>query len=299
MSFVYLITNNLSQKVYVGKANDLKSRWKAHRHDASRDRPKSCIGWALKKYGVENFTFSTLVSDVPEAEAYIQEVLWIASLHSNQPGVGYNLDSGGMGGKTSSEATRRKMSSSSARKGKPMPEGLLAKWHSPEARAKCAASHRGYRHTEISKAKMSAALKGRPKSPEAVRKLAAALRGRHPSEETRKKMSVAGKGRTKSQEHREKIGAAMRGKTRHPLTLEQREKLSLVLRGKPHSPEHREKLAEANRRRGLQSRLSWGVVQAIRILGEEGMLHRIIAQQFWISRTLVDNIINCAHPYDL
>jgi group I intron endonuclease len=212
MPFVYLITNNLSQKKYVGKANVLSARWKAHRTDAGRERPKSCIGWALKKYGVGNFTFSVLATCVTEDEAYAEEARWVRLFQANQPSAGYNLDSGGMGGKIASETTRRKQSD--ARRGKSRPAGVIAKMHTPEARAKAASARRGQHHTIESRAKISAAHLGRPKSPDAVAKSAASHRGKHPS-------------------------------------LEVRDKLSAAHKGVPHTPEHRAHLADANRRRGL------------------------------------------------
>jgi len=101
MPFIYTIVNNRTQQTYVGKALNVKARWKAHRVDANRADPTSYIGRALRKHGVVNFNF-TIVEECPSEEAaYAAEVRWISALGSISPG-GYNLDSGGMGGKTAS-----------------------------------------------------------------------------------------------------------------------------------------------------------------------------------------------------
>ena len=277
-AFVYSITNNLSRKVYVGKTTDLKSRWKHHRC-THKWGWVSLISRAIRKYGVENFTFTVLASYQSEEEAYLGEVDWISRLQSNNPDMGYNLESGGMGGKIASEETRRKQSK--LHKGVPRPPGVIAKLHSPEARKKVADAKRGQHLSEATKEKISAAHIGRSKSPESVAKSAASHRGRVLSEDHRKKLSLARKGKPHTPEHRAKLAEAnkLRAATQRgvPLTLEHRAKVSFALKGKPKPPgrvlseehkiklslatkgrplstEHRAKLAEANRVNGVKRR---------------------------------------------
>jgi len=199
MPFVYLITHNETQKKYVGKANDLRQRWKAHRSSAAKAQPTSYIGMALKAHGVSSFTFSVLEELATEDEAYAAEVRWISTLGTNQPGMGYNLDSGGMGGKTAAASTREKQSAHRRRKARP-PE-VLVRFLSPESRLKAAQSNRGQTRSEETKVKMSASQKGRAKSKEAVAKQAAKIRGRKAIPEARAKMSQARKGKPLSDAH--------------------------------------------------------------------------------------------------
>ncbi len=209
---VYSILNILSGKRYIGKTVNVSERWKSHRVDSNRDRPRSYIGRAIKKHGVGNFTISIIEVCETEEVAYDRESYWIALYASDQRGVGYNLESGGRGGKVASESTRKKQSE--ARMGKPRPAHVIAKLHSPEVRARVAAANRGKTRTAETKAKIAAAHQGRPKSPMAVEKSASGHRGKR-----------------LSQEHRAKLSAAHKGV--------------------PHAPEHHANLAAANRRRGL------------------------------------------------
>jgi len=277
-AFVYSITNNLSKKVYIGKTTNLKSRWKYHRGVKKRGWV-SLISRAIRKYGVENFTFTVLASYSSEEEAYSGEVDWISRLQSNDPGKGYNLESGGMGGKRASEETRLRQSLK--RKGIPRPPEVIAKLHSPESRKKVADAKRGQHLPEVTRKKISAAHLGKPKNPKAVEKSAAGHRGKPLSQEHRIKLSHALRGRVFSTEHREKIaesnrvkGLAARGvplsperkakislalkSVTHtwakPLTLEHKTKLSLATKGRPLAPEHIAKLTEANRINGAKRR---------------------------------------------
>lgn len=274
--FVYLITNNLNQKRYVGKTNNLQVRWKHHKCDR---RGRSYIGRAIRKYGASNFNFTVLDSYPNEEEAYRGEVSWISHFQSNQSDQGYNLDSGGVGGKRASEETRRKQSL--AHKGVPRPSEVIAKLHSPEARRKVAEANQGKVRSESTKRKISEAHLGRPKSPISVERSAAKHRGKPVSEEHRAKLSVALRGRVFSsehraklavanvtngllrrgkpltQEHKDKVSSSLKGRIvtwGKPLTQEHKGKLSLALKGKPKDPEHLVRLSEANRVNGAKRR---------------------------------------------
>lgn len=56
-SYVYLITNLITQKYYVGKANNPEGRWESHKSGKS-DAKYICN--TIAKYGSENFTFEIL-----------------------------------------------------------------------------------------------------------------------------------------------------------------------------------------------------------------------------------------------
>ena len=57
MAYIYQITNDVNQKIYIGKTeNSIEKRFKEHCWDASRERnEKRPLYNAMRKYGVEHF----------------------------------------------------------------------------------------------------------------------------------------------------------------------------------------------------------------------------------------------------
>lgn len=90
---IYLITNKLNGKKYVGQSVDIEKRWKQHMIDSKK---KDCaIYKAIRKYGIENLEFSILeecsVDKLDEREIY-----WISELDTYNNG--YNMSLGGASG---------------------------------------------------------------------------------------------------------------------------------------------------------------------------------------------------------
>jgi len=189
---VYLLTSP-SGKQYVGQSWDLPNRKVHYRHgNCSSQR---ALHNAIVKYGWESFSVSVIAQGIQTQSALdATESAFISMLGTLSP-RGYNLMSGGRGGK-----------------------------HSAETKAKM----RGRKHSAETRAKLSAAHRGKPKSPDAVAKTAAANRGRKHTVEARAKMSAANRGRKHTAETRAKIGAAQRGKSLSP---EHRAKISAAQRG--------------------------------------------------------------------
>ena len=79
---VYLITNTVNGKKYVGKTcADLPTRWQEHRRAAFRnDTSNRPLFNAIRKYGSGAFTIELLQSADNEQEVNDMEVLWIAKL---------------------------------------------------------------------------------------------------------------------------------------------------------------------------------------------------------------------------
>jgi group I intron endonuclease len=110
---IYLVTNNVNGKQYVGQTITQHSRH-GHGH-AMRD--------AYKKYGFKNFTYDIVVSGIDKDNLFLDyaEKFWIEVMNTLAPN-GYNLESGGKRGKIvhhtpnkgkkASEETRKKMSES-------------------------------------------------------------------------------------------------------------------------------------------------------------------------------------------
>lgn len=89
---IYLITNNLNNKKYVGQSNNIERRLKEHCYPG-RFRNGYPIDVAIHKYGKENFTFEILEECLLE-ELNSKEEYWINYFHSNGQN-GYNCNPGG------------------------------------------------------------------------------------------------------------------------------------------------------------------------------------------------------------
>lgn len=89
---IYLITNNLNGKQYVGKTTrSLNIRMNHHKcgGDLHIDR-------AIRKYGRENFTVEVLEECYTVEQLNEREIFWIAALNCKHPN-GYNHTDGGEG----------------------------------------------------------------------------------------------------------------------------------------------------------------------------------------------------------
>lgn len=94
--YVYLITNLINQKKYVGITNDYKKRW-ANKASVSNNQ---VITKAILKYGKENFSFEVLYSNIPLEEIDDLEIKTIQEYQSLVPN-GYNVAKGGRYGGSS------------------------------------------------------------------------------------------------------------------------------------------------------------------------------------------------------
>lgn len=96
MSYIYVITNKINGKQYVGKTNStVQERWKEHCTDSKKFRcNKRPLYDAMNKYGIENFSIQILEKCSWE-EASLKEIYWIGKLDTYQNG--YNATLGGDG----------------------------------------------------------------------------------------------------------------------------------------------------------------------------------------------------------
>ena len=99
--FIYKATNLINGKVYIGMTTQAKPqhRWAEHLGKArSLVQSKSYFHHAIAKYGEENFKFEILEEGITSFEELQQlEIAYIAEYESF--GKGYNLTTGGEGGK--------------------------------------------------------------------------------------------------------------------------------------------------------------------------------------------------------
>ncbi len=155
------------------------------------------IHHAIRKYGLDQFEWDEVCSDVPNKDLNRMEIECIAWFGTKAP-KGYNLTDGGDGfcGKHKSE-TKAKIAKASLshwkdpvirerilsglRKAYPM---LLGRKHTEESKEKNRKAHLGRHHRPESIAKMT----GRKQSPELVAKRVAGNKGYRCSEKTKELM---------------------------------------------------------------------------------------------------------------
>ena len=89
---IYKIENQLNNKIYIGQSKNITQRWKEHR--ARYQIKDSPLYRAIRKYGIENFSFEVIeeceINQLDEREIY-----WITFYNSYKNG--YNQTSGGEG----------------------------------------------------------------------------------------------------------------------------------------------------------------------------------------------------------
>lgn len=96
MAFIYVITNDINGKQYVGKTNDtIEARYKYHLQDRRRRKcEKRPLYSAMNKYGIEHFSIEEL-EECSSEEAPAREAYWIDKLNTYH--YGYNATRGGDG----------------------------------------------------------------------------------------------------------------------------------------------------------------------------------------------------------
>jgi len=184
---IYLTTNNIKGKVYVGKlVDESKSTYLGS---------GTCVGRAIKQYGKENFSRITLEGGITDHDYLCKrEIYWIEFYDSTNPEIGYNLSEGGRGGYSGCKHTPETLEKmSEAQKGENHPmygkrgkeTGMFGKHHTEEARKKMSEANKGKNHP----------MYGKHHTEEACKNMSKSARNRPPaSEETCKKISESKRG---------------------------------------------------------------------------------------------------------
>jgi group I intron endonuclease len=146
---VYVITNIVNGKQYVGITSNLKMRWYRHQK-ANGSSP--ALHAAIKNYGIKNFAFTHVMDVFNFEHAKEIEMELIVSKGTKAP-QGYNLTDGGEGllGLARSEETKKKIG-----------EASKNRHHSPENIKSMSEKQKGVAKGPFSqehKAKLSAAAK--------------------------------------------------------------------------------------------------------------------------------------------
>ncbi len=176
---VYLITNTVNGKYYIGKTSrPLRRYFLGVLSSAERgERGRTLLHSAIRKYGRQSFVAETLAECGSEEQAFELEKLWIIGLASLDNSVGYNLTRGGEGISGFVPPTSLRRLWSEQRKGNQHALGMLhtretkdqmqknnqgennpffGKTHSLEARRKVAESNKRRVWNNASKVKMGA-----------------------------------------------------------------------------------------------------------------------------------------------
>lgn len=119
MAVVYIIQNQINNKIYIGVTVNLQERWYQHTSIAAhpewkKDNRYHYLHSAIHKYGKENFSKSILETFSNYGEALDAESFWIEFFRSWDRSIGYNLTRGGEGtiGRKLSIAHKNKISKS-------------------------------------------------------------------------------------------------------------------------------------------------------------------------------------------
>lgn len=99
---IYLIRNNINNKVYIGQSVDIKRRAQEHirsaqpnKYSAKSQRDRNTpIHRAMQKYGIEYFTI-TILEECSKEELNNKEQYWIKMFNATDKQIGYNLTKGG------------------------------------------------------------------------------------------------------------------------------------------------------------------------------------------------------------
>ena len=155
---IYRVTNKINGKMYIGQTvKSLSKRIHSHINIALSGGDNIYFHKAIKKYGKENFTWSTIAECNSLEELNIAEIEMIKKY--NTFSNGYNLTKGGEGnvGFRHKEETKRKIGN--ANKGKSRHKGkkhpMYGKYHTEESKEKMSRSHKGKKLLEETKKKIS------------------------------------------------------------------------------------------------------------------------------------------------
>ena len=180
---VYVITNKINGKRYVGQtAKTLEERWAEHK-SAARRGARVLFYNALRKHGPDAFWLGELGTRNTRAELSELECLWIARLGTLIP-AGYNMTAGGegaLGYKHTPEVIEHLRRINTGRKPPPYEKMRLATLrvgvlHGETTRKKMSVGHKTSEKCRLYHIRQKEFMRGRIHSPETLLKMAEARR---------------------------------------------------------------------------------------------------------------------------
>lgn len=189
VSGIYKIENIINHKVYIGQSNNIYRRYKEHFSPNSK-LSNTYLHYAIKHYGIENFTFQILkvTYDLDYWEKFY--IYWYRSADSN---YGYNLTTGGQAGSrkvndfTYTDEMKKKMS-----------ESAKINWSNPEYKMKIIELQNEGKWTDEARNKRAEATRNMWRSGKfknQAEKLSKRNKGRKMSDEMKLKMKEVSKER--------------------------------------------------------------------------------------------------------
>lgn|SRR3990167_3047436 len=188
---VYLITNLVNGKVYVGQTTrSLRIRWGQHKL-AARKHPETYLHFAINKYGESMFSVSIVATAQSSEELDCLEKRWILMRSANHRDYGYNMTAGGDGSSNVSEESKQKRIAK-----------MRGRTLSPEHRKKLSDALRGRPQSMSHREALKRAWKPRNHTPEGRERQRLAVTGRKVSGEQLANMRAAAKRRVYTPELR-------------------------------------------------------------------------------------------------
>lgn len=186
--YIYKITNNVNNKIYIGCTTNVEKRWNKHIKVAlsKRKKEKFYIHNAIQKYGVENFSIETLIEIHSKEQMFSFEKKYIEEYKSNKNDFGYNLTEGG--------------------------EGAFGRVLSKETKDKISKAHLGIKHSDETKELLRKINLGKKQSSESIEKTRQANIGKTISEEHKKKLREFHTGKIVSNETKNKMKTSLKKK---------------------------------------------------------------------------------------
>lgn len=93
LCYVYMHINKINSKKYIGITKDIKRRWQNN----GREYKGFTFGYAIEKYGWDNFDHIILFENLTREEACKKEIELIAYYNTTDNAYGYNISKGGDG----------------------------------------------------------------------------------------------------------------------------------------------------------------------------------------------------------
>jgi group I intron endonuclease len=207
---VYAIKNIINNKMYIGSAFNIDTRWKTHKLNLKRNTHINIkLQRAWIKYQESNFNF--IILELVEDKKKLREREKYLIDKFDTINNGYNI---------SKETTHPCVEYTMERRQK-LSKAALGKKHSKETRQKISDSLKGKNKSIETIEKWKEKMCGRTLSNEHKQKLSQSLKGREITAEAREKLSKINTGKKLSDEHKQKISDSLMGKSKFNFTEEQ------------------------------------------------------------------------------
>lgn len=94
---IYLITNIINTKIYIGQSLHPIKRWQQHKLQANQQGLSYHLYNSMNKYGIDNFSFKVIDFAFTQSQADCIEFNLIEFYNTRNPQIGYNKKTGGQG----------------------------------------------------------------------------------------------------------------------------------------------------------------------------------------------------------